>query len=311
MSGNDLLAAWAEDPAVSAAALYLESFHDPRKFARVAAVFARQKPLLVAFGGTSSAGLRAGASHTAASATPARALQALFRTAGVVAVDGVEDLVDTAALLTEQPLPRGPRLGVLGNAGGLGILAADAAQRVGLRLPELSPQTRRGAGHGRARRCLDDQPGGPRRRGRSRVLPRRAGRAGVVRGRGRGAGADSRDGRHRSREGGRGRRCGRRRGRRTRPVGGRRWRSLRRGGHGHRLPLGRGGDPRSGASMHLRGVASTEHRRRLGRRKAPWSRISTVPRPHHHPEARQRMRDGWPRPTRQHCSGRSVLGCRR
>lgn len=146
VSGNDLLAAWAEDPAVRAAALYLESFHDPRKFARVAAVFARQKPLLVAFGGTSSAGLRAGASHTAASATPARALQALFRTAGVVAVDGVEDLVDTAALLTEQPLPRGPRLGVLGNAGGLGILAADAAQRVGLRLPELSPQTRQALG---------------------------------------------------------------------------------------------------------------------------------------------------------------------
>ena len=143
VSGNDLLAAWADDPAVRAAALYLESFHDPRKFARVAAVFARQKPLLVAFGGTSSAGLRAGASHTAANATPARALQALFRTAGVVAVDGVEDLGDTAALLTEQPLPRGARLGVLGNAGGLGILAADAAQRAGLQLPELSPQTRR------------------------------------------------------------------------------------------------------------------------------------------------------------------------
>ena len=142
VSGNDLLAAWADDPAVRAAALYLESFHDPRKFARVAAVFARQKPLLVAFGGTSSAGLRAGASHTAASATPTRALQALFRTSGVVAVDGVEDLVDTAALLTEQPLPRGARLGILGNAGGLGILAADAAQRVGLQLPELSPQTR-------------------------------------------------------------------------------------------------------------------------------------------------------------------------
>ena len=143
VSGNDLLSAWADDPGIRAAALYLESFHDPRKFARVAAVFARHKPLLVAFGGMSSAGLRAGASHTAASATPARALHALFKTAGVVAVDGVEDLVDTAALLTEQPLPRGPRLAILGNAGGLGILAADAAQRAGLVVPELSPGTRR------------------------------------------------------------------------------------------------------------------------------------------------------------------------
>ena len=143
VSGNDLLSAWSEDPDVRAAALYLESFLDPRKFARVAAVFSRHKPLLVAFGGTSSAGLRAGASHTAASATPLRALRALFRTAGVVAVDDVEDLVDTAALLTEQPLPRGPRLGIIGNAGGLGILAADAAQRAGLEVPELAQGTRR------------------------------------------------------------------------------------------------------------------------------------------------------------------------
>src|SRR4029078_2722700 len=91
---------------------------------------------------TSSAGLRAGASHTAAAATPARALQALFRTAGVVPVDGMDDLVDTAAPLPQQPLPRGARLGVLGNAGGLGILAADVAQRVGLQLPKLSPRIR-------------------------------------------------------------------------------------------------------------------------------------------------------------------------
>lgn len=146
VSGNDLLSAWSEDPGIRAGALYLESFLEPRKFARVAAVFARHKPLLVAFGGTSSAGLRAGASHTAAAATPTRALGALFKTAGVVAVDGVEDLVDTAALFTEQPLPRGPRLGILGNAGGLGILAADAAQRAGLVVPELSTGTRRALG---------------------------------------------------------------------------------------------------------------------------------------------------------------------
>jgi acyl-CoA synthetase (NDP forming)/GNAT superfamily N-acetyltransferase len=146
VSGNDLLAAWAEDPGVRAAGLYLESFLDPRKFARVASTFGRHKPLLVVFGGTSSAGNRAGASHTAASATPTRALQALFRASGVVAVEGVDDLVDTAALLTEQPLPRGGRLGVLGNAGGLGILAADAAQRAGLVVPELSQATRRSLG---------------------------------------------------------------------------------------------------------------------------------------------------------------------
>ncbi len=142
VSGNDLVEAWADDPAVSAAALYLESFQDPRKFARVAAAFSRRKPLLAVFGGSSAAGTRAGASHTAAHATPARAVQALFRAAGVVEVDGVRDLVDTAALLTEQPLPRGPRLGIVGNAGGLGIISADAAHRSGLDVPALGGTVR-------------------------------------------------------------------------------------------------------------------------------------------------------------------------
>ena len=142
VSGTDLLAAWTDDPAIGAAALYLESFHDPRRFARTAAEFSRAKPLFVVFGGSSAAGTRAGESHTAANATPTRALQALFRAAGVVDVDGIDDLVDTAALLTEQPLPQGPRLGVLANAGGLGIMAADAASRRQLDVPMLSGSTR-------------------------------------------------------------------------------------------------------------------------------------------------------------------------
>lgn len=141
VSGNDLIAAWTDDPGVRAAALYLESFHDPRKFARLAATFSRRKPLLVVYGGSSVAGTRAGASHTAAQATPARALHALFHAAGVIAVDSVAELVDASALLTEQPLPRGPRLGIVGNAGGLGIIAADAAHRCGLDVPELGVTT--------------------------------------------------------------------------------------------------------------------------------------------------------------------------
>jgi len=143
VSGNDLLSAWQDDPEVRTAALYLESFHDPRAFARLAARFSRSKPLLVVFGGSSAAGLRAGASHTAAHATPARALRALYQAAGVVEVEDLEDLVDTAALCSEQPLPRGGRLGVLSNAGGLGILAADAAQRRDVEVPALSDATRR------------------------------------------------------------------------------------------------------------------------------------------------------------------------
>jgi acyl-CoA synthetase (NDP forming) len=142
VSGGDLLAAWTDDVGVDAAVLYLESFHDPRQFARTAATFSRDKPLLVVFGGSSVTGTRAGASHTAASATPERVLRALFRAAGAVDVSSVRELVDTAALLTGQPLPLGPRLGILDNAGGLGIVAADSASRRSLDVPELGPATR-------------------------------------------------------------------------------------------------------------------------------------------------------------------------
>ena len=149
LSGNDLLSAWTDDPAVGAAALYLESFHDPRGFARIAAGFSRAKPLLVVFGGSSAAGTRAGAAPGAGD-PPVHAVQALFRAAGVVDVESVRDLVDTAALVTEQPLPRGPRLGIVGNCGGLGVVAADAAERHHLEVPPLAPETRSQLGTGAA-----------------------------------------------------------------------------------------------------------------------------------------------------------------
>jgi acyl-CoA synthetase (NDP forming)/GNAT superfamily N-acetyltransferase len=142
VSADDLLAAWSEEPEVRAGALYLESFPRPRRFVRLAAAFGATRPLLVVYGGSSRAGVRAGASHTAARATPARVLQALFRAAGVIEATSLADLVDTAALLTEQPLPGGPRVGILANAGGLGIVAADQAHRTGLVVPELTAPTR-------------------------------------------------------------------------------------------------------------------------------------------------------------------------
>ena len=142
VSGNDLLAAWTDDEAVRVGALYLESFGNPRKFVRLATTFSRTKPLLMVVGGKSEAGARAGGSHTAASATPARALEAMVRACGIVPVDDATELVDTAALLTEQPLPAGSRLAVIGNAGGLGVIAADQAQGEGLEIVPLPPEAR-------------------------------------------------------------------------------------------------------------------------------------------------------------------------
>jgi acyl-CoA synthetase (NDP forming)/GNAT superfamily N-acetyltransferase len=138
VSGNDLLAAWTDDPEVTAAVLYLESFGNPAKFARLASRFSRRKPLLAVRSGTSEAGRLAGTSHTAGAVTSATGVDALFAATGVIAVDDVSELASTARLLTSQPVPGGPRLGVVSNAGGLGILAADGAGREGLTLPPLS-----------------------------------------------------------------------------------------------------------------------------------------------------------------------------
>ncbi|MEV0283540.1 GNAT family N-acetyltransferase [Kribbella sp. NPDC050820] len=138
VSGNDLLLHWWGDPRTAVIGLYLESFGNPRKFGGLARLVGRTKPILVVKGGRSAGGRRAGASHTAAASTPETAVDALFAQSGVLRMDTLEELVETARVLAALPLPRGRRLAVVGNAGGAGVLAADAAGRLGLELPELS-----------------------------------------------------------------------------------------------------------------------------------------------------------------------------
>ena len=138
VSGNDLLAYWYDDPATRAVALYLESFGNPRRFAWVARALARRKPVLAVKSGRCSSGQRAGASHTAAAAAPDVAVDSLFAQAGVIRTDTLGELLDAARMLVDQPLPAGNRLAIIGNAGGLNVLAADAAEAVGLTVPELS-----------------------------------------------------------------------------------------------------------------------------------------------------------------------------
>jgi acyl-CoA synthetase (NDP forming) len=104
--------------------------------------FAERKPLLAVVGGRSSGGQRAGASHTAAAAASGVGVDALFAQAGVIGCRSAEELAETALLLGGQPLPNGPRLAVVSNAGGLGVLAADEADRSGLVVPELSDALR-------------------------------------------------------------------------------------------------------------------------------------------------------------------------
>jgi acetyl coenzyme A synthetase (ADP forming)-like protein len=142
VSSNDLLEYWEDDPETDLVLLYLESFGNPRKFGRVARRVARKKPILAMKGGRTGAGQRAAGSHTAALAGSTAAVEALFQQAGVIEADTLEELADVAVLLSRQPLPRGRRVAVLTNAGGLGILCADACVNAGLELPQLSAETR-------------------------------------------------------------------------------------------------------------------------------------------------------------------------
>ena len=142
VSSNDLLEWWDDDPETDLVLLYLESFGNPRTFGRLARRVARRKPILALKAGTTGAGARAASSHTAALAGSEAAVDALFGQAGVLRARTLEELVDAAALLSSQPLPAGRRVGVLTNAGGLGILCADACDAAGLSLPEPTDETR-------------------------------------------------------------------------------------------------------------------------------------------------------------------------
>ncbi len=141
VSGNDLIQYWSEDPRTDVILLYLESFGNPVRFSRIARRVARKKPIVAVKAGRSKAGSRAASSHTGALAESDQVVDALFRQAGVIRTGTLEELFDVATFLSHQPLPRGRRVGILTNAGGPGILAADACAAQGLELPPLSTST--------------------------------------------------------------------------------------------------------------------------------------------------------------------------
>ena len=139
VSANDMIQFWEQDPATNVILLYLESFGNPRKFARIARRVSETKPIVAVKSGTSAAGARAASSHTGALATSEVATDALFREAGIIRVDTLEELFDVATMLSNQPLPKGRRVVIVTNGGGPGILAADACAARGLVLHEFSP----------------------------------------------------------------------------------------------------------------------------------------------------------------------------
>jgi acyl-CoA synthetase (NDP forming)/GNAT superfamily N-acetyltransferase len=142
LSGNDVLQYWEQDAATGVVALYLESFGNPRKFARVARRVAHAKPVLAIKAGRTSARARGASSHTGALlAASDTAIDALFAGAGVIRCDGLDDLLDAAAVLAEQPLPRGSSVGIVANGRGPAVVCADACADAGLSIAALSPAT--------------------------------------------------------------------------------------------------------------------------------------------------------------------------
>lgn len=142
ISGNDLIRYWEKDENTDLILLYLESFGNPRKFARIARAVTRRKPILAVKSGRSSAGFRATQSHTGAMlAASDVTVEALFKQAGVIRIDTLGEMFDVASLLSSQPVPKGERVAIITNAGGAGILAADAAEDLGLTVPVLGQET--------------------------------------------------------------------------------------------------------------------------------------------------------------------------
>lgn len=135
---DELLEFWKDDPATDVILLYMESFGNPGRFSRLARETSRTTPIVAVKSGRTRAGQKAASSHTGALAGRDAAVGALFNQAGVIRVDTVEELFDTAMLLANQPCPPGRRLGILTNAGGPGILAADCGESEGLQVPVLS-----------------------------------------------------------------------------------------------------------------------------------------------------------------------------
>ncbi|MBO0827873.1 MAG: GNAT family N-acetyltransferase, partial [Streptosporangiales bacterium] len=130
VSGNDLLQYWASDSRTEVVLLHLETFGNPRKFARLARRLARTKPVVAVKSGR-YAGVKPALARRGA-AMAEESLEAMFRSAGIIRVETLSQLFDVGQLLAYQPLPAGPRVGVVGNSSALAVLVADACLANGL-----------------------------------------------------------------------------------------------------------------------------------------------------------------------------------
>jgi len=141
LNETDLLAYLGDDPASKVVMGYLENVEAGEEFVRTVREVSRKKPVILLKAGSTNAGAKAASSHTGAIAGSDEAYGAAFRQCGVIRAPNVESLFALAGAFASLPLPKGPNVAVLSNAGGPGILAADACERTSLHMARLSPET--------------------------------------------------------------------------------------------------------------------------------------------------------------------------
>jgi len=138
---GDLINHLGADPNTKSIVIYMESIGDARAFLSAAREVALTKPIIVIKPGRTEAAAKAAASHTGSLTGSDEVLQAAFQRVGVLRVDTISELFDMAEVLAKQPRPRGPRLTIVTNAGGPGVLATDMLIGSGAQLADLTPQT--------------------------------------------------------------------------------------------------------------------------------------------------------------------------
>jgi acetyltransferase len=138
---GDLIDYFGTDPKTKSILMYVEGINEARKFMSAARHFARTKPIIVVKAGKFSESAKAAASHTGSLSGEDVIYDAAFKRAGIVRVEEIEDLFNAAEVLGTQPLPRGPNLALITNAGGPGVMATDALIAKGGKLAKLSPKT--------------------------------------------------------------------------------------------------------------------------------------------------------------------------
>jgi acetyltransferase len=138
---GDLIDYFGTDPKTRSILLYIEGITNARKFMSAARHFARTKPIIVVKAGKFAESAKAASSHTGALTGEDLTYDAAFKRAGMVRVEEIADLFNCAAVLGMQPLPKGPNLAIITNAGGPGVMATDALIARGGKLAKLSPKT--------------------------------------------------------------------------------------------------------------------------------------------------------------------------